>query len=31
MPLMVAQAIDNVHRFLAGEALASPVAPVSGR
>ncbi len=27
VPLMVAQAIDNVRRFLAGEALASPVAP----
>ena len=26
VPLMVAQAIDNVQRFLAGEALASPVA-----
>ena len=29
VPLMVAQAIDNVQRFLAGEALASPVAPVA--
>ena len=29
VPLMVAQAIDNVQRFLAGEALASPVAAVS--
>jgi lactate dehydrogenase-like 2-hydroxyacid dehydrogenase len=29
VPLMVAQAIDNVHRFLAGEALASPVAAVA--
>jgi len=28
VPLMVAQAIDNVQKFLAGEALASPVAPV---
>ncbi|HEX5263471.1 MAG TPA: NAD(P)-dependent oxidoreductase [Phenylobacterium sp.] len=26
IPLMVAQAVDNVRRFLAGEALASPVA-----
>ncbi|MDB5461863.1 MAG: D-isomer specific 2-hydroxyacid dehydrogenase family protein, partial [Phenylobacterium sp.] len=26
IPLMVAQAIDNVQRFLAGEPLASPVA-----
>jgi phosphoglycerate dehydrogenase-like enzyme len=26
VPLMVAQAIDNVHRFLAGEPVASPVA-----
>ena len=26
VPLMVAQAIDNVQRFLAGEAVASPVA-----
>ena len=26
IPLMVAQAVDNVQRFLAGEALASPVA-----
>jgi lactate dehydrogenase-like 2-hydroxyacid dehydrogenase len=25
VPLMVAQAIDNVHRFLAGDELASPV------
>ncbi|HEX3366537.1 NAD(P)-dependent oxidoreductase [Phenylobacterium sp.] len=30
VPLMVAQAIDNVHRFLRGEELASPVAPVAG-
>jgi len=30
VPLMVAQAIDNVRRFLAGEAVASPVAPVAG-
>ena len=30
VPLMVAQAIDNVQRFLAGEALASPVAQVAG-
>lgn len=29
VPLMVAQAVDNVHRFLNGEALASPVAPVT--
>lgn len=29
VPLMVAQAIDNVRRFLAGEELASPVAPVA--
>ncbi|THD59154.1 2-hydroxyacid dehydrogenase [Phenylobacterium sp.] len=29
IPLMVAQAIDNVQRFLRGEALASPVAPVA--
>jgi lactate dehydrogenase-like 2-hydroxyacid dehydrogenase len=29
VPLMVAQAIDNVQRFLAGEDLASPVAPVA--
>jgi lactate dehydrogenase-like 2-hydroxyacid dehydrogenase len=29
VPLMVAQAIDNVQRFLAGETLASPVAPVA--
>jgi lactate dehydrogenase-like 2-hydroxyacid dehydrogenase len=29
VPLMVAQAIDNVQRFLRGEALASPVAPVA--
>ena len=28
VPLMVAQAIDNVQRFLAGEGLASPVPPV---
>jgi phosphoglycerate dehydrogenase-like enzyme len=25
VPLMVAQAVDNVRRFLAGEPLASPV------
>jgi len=30
VPLMVAQAIDNVRRFLAGEPVASPVAPVAG-
>jgi len=29
VPLMVAQSIDNVKRFLAGEPLASPVAPVA--
>jgi len=29
VPLLVAQAIDNVRRFLAGEPVASPVAPVS--
>ena len=29
VPLMVAQAIDNVQRFLAGEELASPVAAVA--
>jgi len=28
--LMVAQAVDNVRRFLAGEALASPVAREGG-
>jgi len=28
VPLMVAQAIDNVRRFLAGEPVLSPVAPV---
>jgi lactate dehydrogenase-like 2-hydroxyacid dehydrogenase len=28
VPLMVAQAIDNVRRFLAGEPVVSPVAPV---
>ena len=26
IPLMVAQAVDNVRRFLAGEAVLSPVA-----
>ena len=31
VPLMVAQAIDNVQRFLAGDDLASPVPPVAGR
>jgi len=30
VPLMVAQAIDNVRRFLAGEPVVSPVAPVEG-
>jgi len=30
VPLMVAQAIDNVRRFLAGEPLASPAPPVAG-
>ncbi len=30
IPLMVAQAIDNVQKFLAGEALASPVPMVTG-
>jgi len=30
VPLMVAQAIDNVRRFLAGEPVASPVVPVAG-
>jgi lactate dehydrogenase-like 2-hydroxyacid dehydrogenase len=29
VPLMVAQAIDNVQRFLAGEDLASPAPPVT--
>jgi lactate dehydrogenase-like 2-hydroxyacid dehydrogenase len=29
VPLMVAQAIDNVHRFLGGQPVASPVAPAS--
>jgi lactate dehydrogenase-like 2-hydroxyacid dehydrogenase len=29
VPLMVAQAIDNVHRFLAGQPVASPVATTS--
>ena len=30
VPLMVAQAIDNVQRFLAGDDLASPVPAVPG-
>jgi lactate dehydrogenase-like 2-hydroxyacid dehydrogenase len=30
VPLMVAQAIENVRRFLAGEPVVSPVAPVEG-
>jgi lactate dehydrogenase-like 2-hydroxyacid dehydrogenase len=30
VPLMVAQAIENVRRFLAGEPVLSPVAPVEG-
>jgi len=31
VPLMVAQAIDNVRRFLAGEPVVSPVAAVAGQ
>ena len=30
VPLLVAQAIENVRRFLAGEPVVSPVAPVEG-